>query len=480
MTFARAGVKAASLCALSLLVCAPRAVRANGRFPAASQLIVDRADARHLFVSATYGLLVSADAGEHWSLICEAAFGSKGTEDAAIAVMNHTLLAGVYAGLSVSPDPAGCGFAFASGPLANQTVIDVAIDQQIPDHAVAITSTAHSDEASFTFENLLAESLDNGKSFQRVGEPLPDDLEVLTVDTAPSQPARVYVSGISVASSQSGLIERSDDRGAHWTRISISDSPPSSLPFIAAVDPNDADTLYMRVTRGPESLIVSHDAGQTWRTVFTGASPLAGFALSPDGSQVAVGTNAGIALASTSDFDFHDVSAIIPTCLTWTSAGLYVCAKESTTGFSIGLSLDEGAHFRPLYHLSSFCGPACAQGTPTAERCPAVTARCDAGAAGAPSAEAGAGAPPSDDAGNPPNPAAGKGGSTSSPSMDPNHAGAGGGAHTGQITPVAGKSPGSGCACASTGAGVGRSVSAGLAALVWAGFLGRRRARRNS
>ena len=466
--------------ALVLLVCGARSVYANGRFPAASQLIVDRADPSHLFVSATYGLLVSADAGEHWSLVCEAAFGSKGSEDTSIAIMNHTLLAGVYAGLSVSQDGAGCDFAFASGVLENQTIVDVAIDKLTPEHAVAITSTAHADEASFSFENLLAESLDNGKSFQLAGAALADDLEVLTVDTAPSEAARVYVSGISVASSQNGLLERSDDRGAHWSRIAISESPAGSLPFIAAIDSNHADTLYVRVTRGPESLIVSTDAGKSWRTIYTATSPLAGFALSPDGSQVAVGTNAGIALASTADYAFHTVSPIVPTCLTWASAGLYVCAKESTTGFSIGLSEDGGAHFRALYHLNSFCGPACEPGSLTATRCAAGTALCDAGASGAPTAEAGAGAPPSEDAGGPPNQTAGSGGDISSPSMDPSRAGAGGAAHGGQIVPVASKSASNGCACEIGDSPANARFAAGLALLVWSSFLARKRFREKS
>jgi len=380
---ARAGV------IVALLLCAARDVRANGRFPAASQLVVDRTDPLHLFVSATYGLLVSADAGESWSRICEAAFGSKGTEDAAIAVMNRTLLAGVYAGLSVSRDGAGCDFAFAAGPLAHETVVDVAIERAFPEHALAIASTAHAEDASFTFQNLLAESFDNGQSFQLVGAPLPDDLEALTVDSAPSDPTRVYVSGISVAATQNGVIERSSDRGAHWARIAIAGSPPGTLPFIAAIDPNRADTLYVRATRGSEALLVSSDAGETWRTIYTASSPLLGFALSPDGTHIAIGTNDGIAIASAADYAFHQVSMIVPTCLTWAAAGIYACAKESTTGFSIGLSEDGGAHFRPLYHLNSFCGPACGPETATGSACTTAPAKCATGAGGASSAGAG-------------------------------------------------------------------------------------------
>ena len=83
-----------------------------------------------------------------------------------------------------------------------------------------------------------------GSTLERIA--LPDDLEVLTVDTAPSDPGRVYVSGISVSSSQNGIVERSDDRGAHWSRPSIADPPPGSLPFIPAVHPLPAHTVDAR------------------------------------------------------------------------------------------------------------------------------------------------------------------------------------------------------------------------------------------
>jgi hypothetical protein len=437
------------LCAFSL--CGARSAHANGRFPAASQLVVDRTDPNHLFVSATYGLLVSVDAGREWSWICESAYGSTGTEDAAVAIMNGTLLAGLYSGLSVSKDGSGCNFAWASGPLAKETVVDVAIDKATPSHAVAVTSTAIVGDGSFTFDNVLTESLDDGASFHLAGVALPDDLEVLTVDTAPSDAQRVYVSGTSVASSQNGIIERSDDRGAHWARIAVAESPPGSLPFIAAVDPNHADTLYVRVTQGTEALLVSTNGAGSWRPIFSATSPILGFALSPDSSKIAVGTATGIAIASTSDYAFQQVNSLIPTCLTWSDAGIYACAKESTTGFSIGLSEDEAATFHALYHLNGYCGPTCPSGTATARACQPMPVGCDAGSEGG--ADAGndaAGAADATDAGNV------EGGRTSggASSGGSSHVGGSNDAGTnagttsiGRVVPVQTKSSAASCGC---------------------------------
>ena len=97
---------------------------------------------------------------------------------------------------------------------------------------------------------------------------------------------------------------------------------------IGAVDPNNPDRLLsVRIDGEPsDTLLVSTDGAKTWKTIFTTKGDMLGFALSPDGSQIALGgPSDGLVLASTSDFAFHQVSAIGPSCLAWTAAGLYGC-----------------------------------------------------------------------------------------------------------------------------------------------------------
>jgi photosystem II stability/assembly factor-like uncharacterized protein len=342
---------------------------ANGRFPSASQLLVDRSDARHIVVGATYGLLETFDAGQQWSLICEAGYGNTHSEDAALAVMNGTILAGLQEGLSVASDGRGCAFQWAGGPLQKVTVIDETVEKNSPNHALALASEAATVDGGFGFQNGLAESLDNGQSWQAAGAALPEDLEALTVDVAASDSQRVYVSGISVASAQNGIIERSDDRGASWTRSFIPDSPPGSLPFIAAIDPSNPDVVYVRITRQQELLLVTSDGAKTWNTIYSATSPILGFALAPDGRKVAVGSKAGIEVADTSSYAFQKTSGVAATCLTWGTAGLYACAPESSDGFSVGISEDEGQHFEPLYHLGNDCTLDCPAQSSTATAC---------------------------------------------------------------------------------------------------------------
>src|SRR5688572_9638427 len=53
---------------------------ANGRYPAASQIVVDPNDPNHLVVAATFGFLDSRDGGRNFNWLCEQAVGVAGEE----------------------------------------------------------------------------------------------------------------------------------------------------------------------------------------------------------------------------------------------------------------------------------------------------------------------------------------------------------------------------------------------------------------
>src|SRR5262245_56848508 len=88
---------------------------ANGRFPAAGQVVVDPGDAKHIVLRTTYGILQTTDAGQTWHWICEQAVGYGGVEDPSMAItVDGTVLAGIFEGLSASHDR-GCTWALAKG-----------------------------------------------------------------------------------------------------------------------------------------------------------------------------------------------------------------------------------------------------------------------------------------------------------------------------------------------------------------------------
>ena len=346
---------------------ATSSAHANGRFPFASQLVVDPGDATHIVLRTTYGLVQSVDGGKSWQWLCEKSVGYGGQLDPAIAVTaGGTLLAGVFDGLSVSTDRA-CSWAYAPGILDKQYVIDVSVLKSAPKSAVALTSTGATDAGFFV---VVAASKDDGKTWTQQGAAIPDDFTSETLDVAPSNPKRIYVSGFH-GTPHVAAIERSDDDGASWQRLDIP-LANGAAPYIAAIDPTDADVVYVRVDLdGPDALLVTRDAGKTWSNAYGAKGDLLGFALSPDGSRVALGgTKDGLRVAGKGDLAFVKTSDVATRCLTWTKDGLFVCASEFPDGFTAAVTIDEGKTYTPLYHLTDLTQLSCPAGTSTARECP--------------------------------------------------------------------------------------------------------------
>lgn len=347
---------------------------ANGRFPASGQLVVDPRDPTHIAVETTYGVIQTRDAGKDWTYICEDALQYGGNLDPPIGICaDGTLIAGVFDGLSVSTADA-CSFAYATNGLEQRYVVDVAVQKDDPTRAIAVSSNGLSGNV---FDTRLFQTSDSAKTWSQAGVSLPSDFLALTSDVAPSDPNRVYLSGFKIVTSTSyvGSLARSSDRGATWEVVAIPGSDNASGPYVAAVDPNDAATIYVRLAGDVGKLLVSHDAGTTWTTAYTAKGKLLAFALSPDGKTVLVGGDSdGVLRASTSDLAFTQLNQLEARCLTWAGDVVYACGREAQPGFSftVGVSHDQGATFEPLYHLSCLEGPSptCPASSDVATKCP--------------------------------------------------------------------------------------------------------------
>jgi MYXO-CTERM domain-containing protein len=349
---------AASLASVAL----PSASLANGRYPAAGQLAVDPADARHLVARTTFGLLQSFDAGSSWSWICEEAVSATGFMDPEIALTTGgRVILGLPDGVAIG-DPSGCGWSRVAG-LANDNVIDLVADRADPSTLYAAAAVT----VGGAFNALVAGSTD-GISWAMRGSLIPD-VYPLTIEVAPSRPTRLYL-GAEDGNLETGLIAVSDDGGDSWT-TRASPAGVDSV-YVSGVDPEDPDRLYLRAYFPKGSLYVSEDGAETWSLIHQADVPLMGFALSPDGRQIALGSMEGVTVLTRADGDAGTTYAVaktspLPTsCLTWTAAGLFACAEEATAGFTIGVSTDGGGTFAPLLHLADLRPAACAAGTSAA------------------------------------------------------------------------------------------------------------------
>lgn len=430
---------------------------ANGRYPAAGLVVLDPSDPQHIVVRATYGLLSTMDGGKSWRWTCEQSVGFSDNEDPMVAItQDGTMLAGVFKGLSVSTDRS-CSWSYVGGELTDRYVVDLSTEKNNPAHAVAILSNGI---GGGKFNTQVYESLDNGQVWTQAGVSLPEDFLGLTIDAAPSDPMRLYATGRFGAPDYLGVLERSIDRGQTWETFPIDGADDKHPPYLAAVDPNNADILYVRLDGAEaDQLVISKDGGESWSVAFEGAGGLLGFALSPDGTKIAVGGDKdGLWIGPSDTLAFTKVSDLRVKCLLWDKDTLYACADQFKDGFHIGVSKDEGKTFQSFEQLHEVCELECPAGTTTGDMCPirwgAVALTIDAKSCDDPDAgTSGAGA------------GSGTGSGTAGGGQDPSSEGGCGASETG-----------GGCGVAGTGMASGAFLI-GSAAFVMALRRSRRRTR---
>jgi photosystem II stability/assembly factor-like uncharacterized protein len=341
--------------------------RANGRYPLATQLVSAPNDASYLALRTTFGVLQTFDGGTTWTWVCEQAAGYADIQDPSIALTGDGSLLVGFEKLTATRDR-GCNWT-APASFTGSSVTDLAVDRARPARVVALNAST---DGAGGFTNRIFESTDDGRTWALLGAPITDGLVAETIDLAP--PGRIYVSG-KYWPTQLAALELSDDGGATWARRTIDAAGPS-VPFIAAVDPANADRVYVRTSgSNSDDVFVTADAGSTWTRVFTASGGLLGFALSPDGTSVAVGgPTAGVNVANVSDHQFQKTNVMGPYCLRWTSAGIYACGKQNGDGFALGLSSDRGATFAQVLELPALVPLACTPDSATGSTCGAYWA----------------------------------------------------------------------------------------------------------
>jgi photosystem II stability/assembly factor-like uncharacterized protein len=368
--------------ALGLLTSAASA-RANGRFPRAEGVVENPGNSSELTLAATYGLLQTADRGKNWYYVCESEFSGQDnfSGDPLLAALDESNLF-VYAQptLSVSRDH-GCTWSSVLGG-ADASVIDFTVSRGTPNRILALL---YSNTTDSVFS--ISESTDNGASFQRLAPSLPLASR-LTIDVAPSDRNRIYVSGQDA--SGNGAILVSQDHGMSWSTYSL---PTSDPPYIAGVHPSDPDKLFVRTDvwrygavgqngeierSANDALYYSSDGGKTWTEVLREQSKMLGFAWSPDGSRVLAGYGNpggdngintpyvnpqanGLYVSPIDTFAFSKAGSQSVTGLRWTSTGIYVCASETEVGYSLGFAESTDAlgsgGLVPLLRLRDVRGP---------------------------------------------------------------------------------------------------------------------------
>lgn len=311
-------------------------------------------DGSTLFLRTTWGILVSRDAGKHWQWICERALGYGGQWDPPIAVTSDgRLWVGLEDGVVSTTD--GCDVT-RSPEMDGQTLKDFTVDAK-GETIFAITAKPDTKPAVWRRPP-------RGK-FEKVGEG-PLDVNFMTIDVAPSRPSRVYVTGQPYGTIR-GWLFVSDD-GGKTLRGDKNDLPTDGPFFLAAVDPKDPNRVLLRRlhTTGSD-LVLTKDAGKTFKVVLSMKSGMLGFAKAPDGKTYWAASGLaehGIFRSTDRGEHFDLVSHHGVICMRWTPGDrLFACENPFTLGApAIALSTDEGKTMTPIATFADVQGPVACPG----------------------------------------------------------------------------------------------------------------------
>jgi len=344
----------------------PTRGRANGRLPNTNQLVLHPTRPGVAVIRATFGLLLTDNDGASWTWVCEQAVGFSGIQDPPVAwTEDGSLLVAANEGVAVTHD-GGCSFAFVEQGLRGETIVDVTVDKADPKRAIVVTATPANEETN----GQLFASPDNGRTWAALGTAFDRDVHAETVDLAPSHSQRIYVSGFTkTGGTREGVVLVSKDSGSTWTRTAVPLVGEETAPFLAAIDPQDPDRLYLRTDGATAGrLLVSTDGGATFNLLVAVPAPIKGFALSPDGSRVAFGSpsaKVGLQVAARGESVFQQRSDEFIGCLAWGPQGLDAC--RPLREWSASRSVDEGASWNTLGVLDHLL--TCPASSPYAQRC---------------------------------------------------------------------------------------------------------------
>jgi hypothetical protein len=378
MRLRRIVVRVAALvgpCVVALALAGAQPARANGRFPASNGVLFAPEDAPGddgtVVVRVTFGLLVTRDRGRTWGWVCERAIGFSGPEDPTYVITKSgAIVAGLFDGLRVSRD-GGCTWEAVKTDAS--VFVDVTLRSDGAVLALASSYDRHGDGGSL-YKTQVWISTDDARSFVPLAPRFDPTLLGETVEVAPSDPQRVYVSAVRGDDvGRQGVLLVSVDGGKRWAERAAALEAKELAPFIAAVDPKHADRIYLRTSASPESptrLLVTDDAGRTYRKLLGAKGPLLGFALTEDGTRLHVGgPDDGLYAGSAGALALTETSKLKVQCLSRSAGALWACSSEGG-GFIAGVSRDEGATFEPRLHLRDIAGPlTCAAGTAVAREC---------------------------------------------------------------------------------------------------------------
>lgn len=339
---------------LAAILCASLPALADGAFPNGMSVFAPAATPHRLLMGTTFGLVISDDDGATWHYVCEP-YVTGGGEPVVIyaATADGAILAAHSSGVARSTD-GGCGWSGSTGALAGQIVTDVFAD---PHDASLVLAAAYDTKAR---QGGVFPSHDGGRTFAAPLLSTPAAF-ITGVELSASSPGVIYATAGSNPGNvpNTATLLRSADGGASWTSHGVPITARGQAS-IAAVDPEDASTVYLR-TSDPidgDQLLITADGGRTISTALQSAVPLTGFLRAPDRTLYAATLQGAFFRRAPGAAGFSQTQGPHVLCLGARGAQLLACADGVQETFNLAASDDGGKSFRPLLDFRNLQGPA--------------------------------------------------------------------------------------------------------------------------
>ncbi len=343
---------------------------ANGAFPDEFSVHFPATAPHRVYVGANFGLVVSEDDGATWRYACEpwiTTMSNAALSGTNVSFYQVTLDGSVLAqAVQVTrSDDNACTWPASGGEIVGQVVTDLFPDPNDATRVVAIVALASG--------SYLIASHDGGQTF--VAPPLYQTNDLLTaVEISRSTPGVMYATSNSLTGSGSNLL-KSTDSGATWTSTVIP-TDAQTQPLILAIDPEDSNTVYLRIVSAlTDSIMVTTDGGRTFQTLITIDGQFSSFLRATDGTLYAGTLSGQLYVRPPGATAFTNHPAPHFRCLGQRpgTARIFACGDMNRDGFSLGYSDDDGGTFTRIMNFTEIQGPLTC--SPVATNCVAHWAR---------------------------------------------------------------------------------------------------------
>jgi len=338
----RRTAQAILVCVSGLLAAAPRA-RANGAFPDSQSVITpaDRPD--EIILATNFGLVISEDGGHSWQWSCERDVNAYGSLYQQGPAPRHRLFTVAGDTLAFSDD-GSCGWGIAGGAITGQLLTDVFPDPNDADHVLAIAY----DGGIFG----VFPSRDGGATFDAPLYQAAAGDGIGGVEVARTDPRVIYVTMTNAADTVPKLA-RSGDGGATWTVTDLSPMIGLGIARIIAVDPQDPDTVLLRLMGADgQSVALTRDGGAIVTATLTIAGELTSYVQLPDGTRLVGGlvdssTTGALYRSRDGGATFESIAGPPHIrALSQRGGTVYAATDDFGDGYALAVSNDQGTTWR--------------------------------------------------------------------------------------------------------------------------------------